>query len=616
MNSTKLTLSLEYLMEAEAIEKKEEISVKQRILKMACSGLVLAAGLIGCVPSGGSSSQGSNISGVLSSASTASTDNESSVVTAPSSSSPDASSAGPKAPSTAAASTASHDDNEAVVLQPACIFSNSMVIQRDKPIPVWGQGTKNKTVKVTLLQNNTVVETKTTTVKSDGTFYTELSKRSGSFAAYTLVLESGKEKITYSDVVIGEVYLAAGQSNMVFSILYSYGRNKLLSEAKNPYLRFCRVFQTNEANEAVRAKTPQFDATVIWGKGNSADDLDPVSAVAYNFILNLYQKTGKKWPIAFIDISRGGISLETYLSKSQIDSLPQLKKIIAKEGRGLGNWGNHGVSNFNEITGLYNERICPIKNTKVKGIIWYQGESNLGTQEKCDAYIPAFEELCRGFNQYFGNNGEKLPVIYVMLAPYNYALWGSGITLGLPLFWEAQHQIALNNSDTMREIPIYDLPLDYIPTEAPDKDMIGAVFDSIHPIHKAEVGERMAEAAMELIYSTGSPYIPPYPVSYKIEANRIVIEFSSVNKLKSLDGKELRGFSICGKDRKFVSAKAEIIGDRKVAVYSEKIPSPVAVTYAFYDLNHGSNLCDGKGIMAVPFRSDRVKSQYNLTEIK
>ena len=102
------------------------------------------------------------------------------------------------------------------VFQPAFIFSNGMVLQRDKKIPIWGIGKAGMTVRATLLQDDRVLETQSTQVKEDGTFYLELSGRCGSFICYSLVLECQGEKISYQDVLIGEVYLAAGQSNMVF----------------------------------------------------------------------------------------------------------------------------------------------------------------------------------------------------------------------------------------------------------------------------------------------------------------------------------------------------------------------------------------------------------------
>lgn len=207
------------------------------------------------------------------------------------------------------------------VFQPAFIFSNGMVLQRDKKIPIWGIGKAGMTVQATLLQDDRVLETQSTQVKEDGTFYLELSGRCGSFICYSLVLECQGEKISYQDVLIGEVYLAAGQSNMEFPILFSQNRKELLEQANNSNLRFCRVYR-NVSTEVPRMKEPQFEATVVWGRGDSASALDSISAVAYSFIFHLYQMTGEKWPIAFVDISQGGARLETFLSRSQIDALP------------------------------------------------------------------------------------------------------------------------------------------------------------------------------------------------------------------------------------------------------------------------------------------------------
>ncbi|MBQ8684008.1 MAG: hypothetical protein IJ518_05800 [Clostridia bacterium] len=501
-------------------------------------------------------------------------------------------------------------------LRPASVFADGMVLQQSAPVPVWGQGEPGKTVIVTLKKSDKTVEQKSATVGKDKLFYVELSSVKGSFDAYTLTISCDETNFEYEDVLFGDVFLAAGQSNMVLSVRYCADRNQTLKEATNPYLRFARVYRMDDGVHTIRQKQPQETADVTWVKGNNKTAVDEASALAYHFIRNIYLKTGEKYPVAFVDISYGGVPIETFLSRSQLDSLPKSKKILAAEGWTYSRWGTHGTQNHMEPTGLYNERVYPIRHLKFKGMIWYQGESNLGTQEKCDAYIPAFEALCKGFGELFGMDGKTLPTVYAMLAPFNYAGWGSGISLGLPQFWEAQHKSALVNHDTMREVPIYDLPLDYIPTEVPDEYMVGAVFDPIHPIHKIEVAQRMATAAMDLIYKSGSRYIPPYPTDYTVEGNRLIVEFASVTPLRTINGKTLRGFSICGADRRFVAAKAELIGGNKVAVYADGIASPVAVTYAFTDLNNGANLCDSSGLPAVPFRSDTEKSQYNLDEIK
>lgn len=501
------------------------------------------------------------------------------------------------------------DVSQKLVLQPACIFSDGMVLQQDKKIPIGGIGTAGETICVTLSSEAGVRETQSTEVACDGTFYLELPAMHGSFTRYTLTIASQTETILYRDILIGEVYLAAGQSNMEFPILFSQNRKELLEQADNPYLRFCRVYR-DVSDETPRMKEPQLEATVVWGKGDSASDLDPISAVAYSFIWHLYRMTDRKYPIAFVDISKGGVKLETYLSRSQIDSLPLLHKIISEEKFEEEYWGTHGASNYNEIMGMYHERVYPIRHIKVKGMIWYQGEGNLGTQEKSDAYIPAFEELCRGFSSYFGADGEALPVIYAMLAPFDYETWNA--KLGLPLFWEAQHQIARNNPDTMREIPIYDLPLEYLPPEIA-KDYPPEAFRPIHPICKFPVGKRMAEAAMELVYHVGKRYFPPFPISYELLSDCIKVKFSSESFLKASDGVELRGFCICGEDRQFVPAEAALCGEKEIMVYSAKVTHPIAVTYAFRNLNQNANLCDGEGRMAVPFRSDRVDSEYYLS---
>lgn len=492
-------------------------------------------------------------------------------------------------------------------LLPACIFADGMILQQEKPIPVWGLAQPEETVTAVLSREGEVLGEASVQAEKNGTFYMELPPQTGSLQPCSLSIAAGSQTYSYQNALIGEVYLAAGQSNMEFTNYFSRDGKQLAELADQPYVRFCKVYRKDDGIERVRMRNPQFSADSKWGKGDNGAEIEWASAVAYGFACQLFQKLGRNVPVGFVDIAQGGVRVETYLTPEQVSRLPKLQKILHDEKRGMDLWGEHGGENYNEATGVYNERFYPISRLKFRGILWYQGEGNLGSEEKCADYIESFEEMCAGFNRCL-NGGEALPMIYAMLAPYTYSANGVSPD-ALPTFWEAQHEIFLRNRENMREIPIYDLPLEYAleelrPLFPPEQ------FHPIHPICKLPVGQRMADAALELVYGKGGAYIPPYPAACRTERNALILTFSGGSGLKTSDNAALRGFCICGADRKFVKAQAEFSSSQEVRLTAEAVAEPVAATYAFYELCSDANLCDGNGIMAVPFRTDRNPSVY------
>lgn len=493
-------------------------------------------------------------------------------------------------------------------LLPACVFGNGMILQQDRPIPVWGLAEPGDRVTAVLEREGKLLGEASATTEADGVFYLELPTQKGSLEACSLTIADGAETVRYEEVLIGEVYLAAGQSNMELTNYYTKDGKRLSEEANQPYVRFCKVYREDDGFERVRNRNPQFSADTKWGRGDNGSDIEWASAVAYAFSCELFDRLGKTVPVGFVDTAQGGVRLETYLTPEQVARLPRLQHVLQEEKRGMELWGKHGGENYNEVTGLYNERFYPVSQLKFRGVLWYQGEGNVGTEERCAAYIESFEELCAGFSRCFGENGEAVPVLYALLAPYAYSESGLSPT-ALPEFWEAQHELFLRNPKSMREIPIHDLPLDYIPEDllpqfSPEQ------FTPIHPVCKYPIGQRMADAALELVYGLGSPYIPPCPTACRVEGDALILTFSGSSGLKTVDGAPLQGFCICGAERKFVRARAELLGGQEVRLTADGVDKPVAATYAFYELCTDANLCDGNGVLAVPFRTDRVPSEY------
>lgn len=281
-------------------------------------------------------------------------------------------------------------------------FSDHMVLQRNRPIPVWGKGTPGEHVTVTL--NGESVSAVT---DENGKWRADLPAMSHG-GPYTLTATASNEE-TISDVLIGDVWLISGQSNADMTVKASGGGEAELASANNPMLRLHEVYRT-------KAESPLTDMVfrTCWGTVTPGS-FPNFSAVGYYFGKKMQEVTGI--PIGIIGSHLGGSSIEMWLEETPGET-------------------------------LYNAMICPFAPNQLAGIIWYQGEANmLGGW----AYAPKLRSLASTWRRIFEN--PEMPFVVIELAPYNYPL---GHPTMLPEFWEVQRAVAAED-DNMITVPINDL---------------------------------------------------------------------------------------------------------------------------------------------------------------
>ncbi|MEE2772495.1 MAG: sialate O-acetylesterase, partial [Bacteroidota bacterium] len=231
--------------------------------------------------------------------------------------------------------------------------------------------------------------------------------------------------------------------------------------------------------------------------------------------------------------------------------------------------------------GLYNAMIHPIEKYHIKGVIWYQGESNTGDPE---AYKTLFPDMIADWREKWGQQPEDFPFIFVQLAN----------------FMEAYDAPTDSNWAHLREAQLETL-------QVPNTGMAVAIevgeWNDIHPLNKKDVGDRLAQAAKNLAY--GEEIVAGGPIfeSYEVKGDSIEIHFKNVGDGLMAEDGELKEFAIAGKDQKFVWANARIEGD-KIVVFSPKISNPVAVRYAWANNPENANLYNKEGLPASPFRTD------------
>ncbi len=480
------------------------------------------------------------------------------------------------------------------------MFSDAMVLQRDQPVRVWGWATAGSEVSVQL-----GVQKRTAKTDGNGRWEVDL----GAMAAggpYSVVVAGDGGRVAIDDVLVGEVWLCSGQSNMAMTVNRAKNSEEEAAAAKYPQIR---MFKVNSGH----SQEPQTTCSGEWAVC-SPDTVGGFSATAYFFGRRLHKELNV--PIGLINSSVGGTSVESWTSlPAQADVAaiqPRLKawntedaafdevKVIANYERLLAAWKKKAVAaktagktaprkptsptrprnDRNYPANLFNGKINPLVGYTIKGAIWYQGENSSG----------------RGFSHLYGDQ------LTTLIKDWR-DRWGQGnfpfAWVQLPNFLDSQTQ----PSQTDGWVLVQEGMLKTL--SQPHTGMavtidVGEEKD-IHPKDKQTVGHRMAQWALADIYQRDMLAMGPIYRSSQISGNEVMVEFKYADGLKS-NGDIVAGFAIAGADRKFVWADAKIVGE-KVVVSNGKVNSPVAVRYA-WAANPVFSLYNSAEIPASPFRTD------------
>ena len=453
----------------------------------------------------------------------------------------------------------------------AHLFSDHMVLQQQASAPVWGWGTPGKTVTV---QGSWGAEARTK-VAADGSWRVALPTTSAS-APHTLTVSCGKEKLTVSDVALGEVWICSGQSNMEmpmrgFGFQQVDGFREHLLEA-GAYAERIRVL--NIKSDTTHVVQPDIEA--VW-KQADLETCAETSAVAYLFAKRLTGTLGV--PVGIIVNAWGGSRIEPWMTMETVEhagiSDAELAEIKAlHETAGL--WPN-GVAT------VWNGRVAPIVGYTAKGFLWYQGCSNIS--QSC--YDLLQTAMVKQWRDAWGV-GEGMPFIFALLAPYDHS---KADGRWRPAFVRTQMHAAELTPNS------YAVSLETLGDEV-----------TIHPPRKQEVADMMALRALSSAYGVNVGMTVDYPEPKSIEYledGRVKILFTNVwSNLQSISARKITGFELAGEDRNFHLAEAEVDWDgQTVYVHCADVPRPVAVRYSFRNWM-GADLQTSYGIPVPPFRSD------------
>ncbi|MDR1338962.1 MAG: sialate O-acetylesterase [Prevotellaceae bacterium] len=440
------------------------------------------------------------------------------------------------------------------------IFGDNMVLQQQSQVAVWGWAKANSSVTVTCSWNR-----KSYSAKSDGNGYWKLKVHTpeASYTPYTLTVSDGKP-VSLKNVLIGEVWLCSGQSNMEMPMKGFYlqpieGGPEAIAHSYNFGIRCFTVQKTSKA-------APQDDCSGTWEVA-SAQTVPNFTATGYFFGRMLNQSLNV--PVGLIHTSWGGSRIEAWMTPESLKDIPE-KPIPASEA-------DIKIQNGSP-TVLYNGMLKPVAGYGIRGAIWYQGESN---KDEPELYVKMFDKMVSGWRELW-NLGE-FPFYYCQIAPYRY---GGGANSGY--IREAQAKGMLTPNTGMAVLMDADSP------------------GCIHPPKKKDAGERMALWALAKTYGMGKMhYRSPEVQSVDIEGRVVIVSFDLFGSSSGLtsNGRELLNFKLAGKNKRFYEAKAALSGNR-VFVFSPHVAEPVAVRYCFDDTS-ASELYTVEGNLPVSsFRTD------------
>jgi sialate O-acetylesterase len=437
-------------------------------------------------------------------------------------------------------------------------FGDHMVLQRDRPVRVWGWAEPGEKVSVALdtLRADT-------TADKDGRWSVTLpTMKAGGPHELTV---RGTNTVKFTDVLVGEVWFCSGQSNMALGVVKSHDHEKEIAAADHPNIR---VFTVPNAE----SKEPRDDLKAPW-QVCSPKTVSYFSATAYYYARELQAKL--KVPVGLIVSAANDTRIEPWTNAEGVSSVRELDgKDEAKNGA------------------LYNAMVHPLTKLSIRGVIWYQGEGNVGDGLW---YYHRMRALIQGWRKAWGLG--DFPFYYAQLTPLN---WGGKPKEQHAELWEAQSE-ALRIPNTGMAVT----------------NDIGNVGDA-HPKNKQEVGHRLARLAMAKTYGEKDVvYSGPVYRSMAVEGEKIRLRFDHAHGgLASRDNKPLTWFTIAGGDGKFLPAKAEIDGD-SVVVSSAEVKQPVAARFAWHQTAE-PNLVNQAGLPTSAFRTDRPEPpgpKYRFSEV-
>ena len=452
-------------------------------------------------------------------------------------------------------------------IQMGPLFSDDMILQRESQVPIWGLASPNEKVTILSSWNNRTASTK---ADNQGNWIVKIETPLAG-GPYEINISSGDSVLNYSNVLIGEVWIASGQSNMQMA-LYGGGKEPvfgsidMIAQANNSNIRLFTVRHRS-------SETPKKDLNGKW-LVSSPSNVSGFSAVAYSFA-NYLNKV-LDIPIGIIHSSWGGSPAEAWTDQKTLNNIFEKSEI---RNRHKDKAIHHNPS------GLFNAMINPLIPFKIRGAIWYQGESNVG---RANNYTKLMNNMIDGWRSQW--NQGSFPFYFVQIAPNGAG--GNTNKTSQAFLREAQLMTMLQTENTGMVVTL-DIGSEY----------------TVHPPEKILVGKRLAYWALVKDYKLGGiSFSGPVYKSLDIKGHKVIVNFDYAQNGITSYNKPIVGFEIAGSNKVFYKANAKVIrgygsNRSKLEVSSDSVKNPEAVRYGWKNYLIG-NLYNSQGLPASSFRSD------------
>ncbi len=491
------------------------------------------------------------------------------------------------------------------------LFTDHAVLQQGQPVPVWGTADADETILVRFAD-----QMKKTTAQADGTWMLILDPLSVSAEPRTLSVSAGNDALTIKDILVGEVWLCAGQSNMARGMGGMVDKKDVIEDTKAGKFKTIRLFKVpllgkNQAQTSVDTSWTQCTEESVNG----------FSGTGFYFGRALHRDL--KVPVGLIHANWGGTNASCWISKNTLENdpaaayllrafkdrltrYPEAKKAYdkalaereqkTKAAKLAGQRFEEqpprepmGTEHPKQPAGFYNGMIAPLQPYAIAGAIWSQGESNATNTTTASNYKDLMLALVSGWRADWAKkvpNGKQRNFPFYQVQLPNFA---DGHPEAWPIIREQMLQIWQQGKNTGMVVTID----------------VGNP-DDIHPQNKRIVGGRLARFAQANAYGKEIVYSGPIYKSMRVKNATIVLEFDQTGGgLSNKDGKALRHFTIAGEDEKFVSAEAHINDDNTISVSSPQVKNPQAVRYAWSNNPENPNFFNKENLPASPFRTDK-----------
>jgi sialate O-acetylesterase len=474
------------------------------------------------------------------------------------------------------------------------LFSDNMVVQRDMKIPVWGWADPGEQVTVTLGAAKAAA-----TADADGKWTVKLDPLPAGGPLELTV--AGKNTLSAKNVLVGEVWICSGQSNMAMGVTGVKNAEQEKAEANYPQLRMFRMAYAPQPE-------PQADCKGDWSVC-APQTVGGWSAAGYFFARELHQVLGV--PVGMINASYNGALAQALTSEAALAGVPELRPQLERKAKLLGDYSKAmadlmrpWLAAYDQAvaagqapppppppppdprdmklpTGLYNSMIAPLIPYALRGVIYYQGEHNVWDSAP---YPILFKTLIQCWRHNWGEG--DFPFLWVQLPNYMPVQAQPTESLWAALRWAQDQALSLPNTGEACTLDLGETA-------------------NIHPLNKQEVGHRLALIAEKIVYGKDVICYGPRYAGMKVEDDKVRISYTEVDGgLVVQGGAPLKGFAICGEDKQWVWADARVEGDT-VVLSSPQVPKPVAVRYAWAD-NPLCNLYNKAGLPAYQFTTEKA----------